>query len=318
MSASRIVLASPQRYADLGRLWHRFVSRELQPAFAGSGAQVDVDIFCDGDAAGFRPDSFPGVTFSRPAPGMRDFIEFYDASLKQSCEFLFFADADVFFFDGRWVASHLDAFQEPSVAAVSFVPRKSEPAIFALLCRTEAYRLLPEPVLACRYEFPAMWPNGVNLQPGDFAARELAKLGNRIVNICEDESSRHIMMFRSTTGVRAMREQITRASGVQAFYQFLAQNPACIAAAYDNVLLGALYERVFGEAFAVDASGTPFGDSVTMAELRIALSKLCDRQERAKLEQKFQSSQQSIARLAAHENIELDFSALTAELGLQR
>ena len=239
-SASRIVLASPQRYADLGRLWHRFVSRELQPAFADSGVQVDVDIFCDGDAAGFRPDSFPGVTFSRPAPGMRDFIEFYDVSLKRSCEFLFFADADVFFFDGTWVASHLDAFQEPSVAAVSFVPRKREPAIFALLCRTEVYRLLPEPVLACRYEFPNMWPNGVNLQPGDFAARELARSGKRIVNIGADESSRHIVMFRSTTGVRAIREQITQASGVQAFYQCLAQNPACIAAAYDNLVLGTL------------------------------------------------------------------------------
>jgi len=317
-SASRIVLASPQRYADLGRLWHRFVRRELQPAFAHCGAQLGVNIFCDGDAAGFGSDRFPGVSFSRPAPAMRDFMEFYDASLTQSCEFLLFADADVFFLDGRWVASYFNAFEDPSVAAVSFVPRKGRPAIFALLCRTEAYRLLPAPALACRYEFPNMWPNGVNLQPGDFATRELAKMGKRIVNICADESSRHVAMFRSTTGVRATREQITQASGLQAFYEFLAQNPLCIAATYDNLLLGTLYERIFGEAFAVGPSGTPFGDSVTVAELKMALSNMHDREERAKMQQKFHSSQQSIARLAAYESLELEFDVLTTDLGLQR
>jgi hypothetical protein len=97
------------------------------------------------------------------------------------------------------------------------VPRKGAPAIFALLCRVESYRALPALALACRYEFPGDWPRGVNLQPGDFAARELVKRRKIVINVGSEESTRHIANFRGTTGLRASREHITRAAGEQAF-----------------------------------------------------------------------------------------------------
>jgi hypothetical protein len=314
----RLVLASPHRYADLARLWYRFVRRELQPAFVRRGVHFEVNIFCDGDAAGFAPDAFPGVLLSSAGPGMRDFMEFYDAALRQPCEFLFFADADVFFLDGEWVASQFETFLDADVVAVSCVPRKDRPAIFALLCRADAYRSLSAPRFACRYEFPDVWPNGVNLQPGDFAARELTRQGKRIVNIDAKESSKHIAMFRSTTGVRTTREQITRASGVEAFYEFLAQNPACIAAGYDNLLLSALYERLFSEPFAPDESGTPLGGSITVSELKIALSKLRDPQQLDELAKKFRVSHRAISQIAAREGLELRFPELAAEAGAHK
>lgn len=315
---TRLVLASPHRYADLARLWYRFVRRELCPAFHRIGIRLQVHIFCDAGVDDFTPDAFPDVVFSRPGPGMRDFIEFYDAALREPCEFLFFADADVFFLDGEWVKSHLASFNDPSVAAVSFVPRTGTPAIFALLCRADAYRGLQQPVFACRYEFPEIWPNGVNLQPGDFAARELSQQGKRIINLDADQSSKYIAMFRSTTGLRTTREQITRASGLQAFYVFFGRNPACIAAAYDNLLLAALYERIFSEPFAADGSGTPLRGSATLAELNAALDNLHDEQELEKLAGKFRLSEQAISQMAARERVELVLPNLKSGLGMHK
>ncbi len=162
---TRLLIASPHRYSDLARLWHRFVMRNLVPAFARLRVEVEVYIFRDANADQFRPDLFPGVTFSGHQPSPRDFMEFYDATLNRECDFLLFLDADTFFLDGGWASAYFAEFHDPSVAAVSFVPRKGAPAIFALLCRTESYRTLPAPVFACRYEFPENWPHGVNLQP---------------------------------------------------------------------------------------------------------------------------------------------------------
>lgn len=273
----RVFLASPHRYADLARLWFRFVRRELFPAFQRLGVRLEVNMFCDGSTDGFIAPDFPDAAFSTPGPGRRDFMEFYDAALSLPCDFLFFADADVFFLDGNWVASYFAAFRDPNVAAISFIPRKGRPAIFALLGRADAFRSLPEPVFACRYELPDLWPNGVNLQPAEFAVRELTKRDMRIINVPAEESSIYIGMFRSTTGLRTTREQVTQASGQEAFYNFLAKNPPCIAAAYDNILLGTLFEQIFREPFAVNQSGVPLSGSVTVSELRAALGAISDR-----------------------------------------
>lgn len=284
--------------------------RDLAPAFARLDLDVEVNIFCDANADQFDPHLFPGVAFSESGPGMRDFIEFYDASLCGGCDFLLFLDADAFLLDGDWACSHFAAFNDPNVAAISFVPRRGAPAIFALLCRAETYRALPGPVFACRYEFPEIWPHGINLQPGDFAAGELTTRGKTIINVNEGESSKHIAMFRSTTGIRSTREYITRVAGHQVFQEFVARNPGYLAAAYDNVLLSILYERLFGEAFAPDLSGTVLGGSMTVPELRRALSDLRNPVQVTKLRESFRVSERNILKMAAREEVELSIPSV--------
>jgi hypothetical protein len=306
----RLLIASPHRYPDLARLWHRFIMRDLAPAFAGLGLDVEVNIFCDANADQFDPLLFPGVVFSESGPATRDFMAFYDGALNRECDFLLFLDADAFFLEGDWACSHFAAFNDLNVSAISFVPRRGAPAIFALLCRAEAYRALPRPVFACRYEFPEMWPHGVNLQPGDFSARELMQHGKAIINVKDGESSKHIAMFRSTTGIRSTREYMTRAGGHHVFQQFVAQSPGHLAGAYDNVLLGALYERLFGEAFAPDLSGAVLGGSMTLPELRQALRDLRDPGQITKLRESFRRSERSILKMAAREGVELSIQSV--------
>lgn len=313
---SRLLIASPQRYPDLARLWHRFVMRDLAPEFGRLHLTVETNIFCDANANQFLPHLFPGVRFTCGGPGMRDFMEFYDETLHAPCDFVLFLDADTFLLDGAWAASYFEAFTDPNVAAVSFVPRKGAPAIFALLCRAESYRALPAPALACRYEFPENWPQGVNLQPGDFAARELVKCGKVIINVDVDESARHTVNFRGTTGLRSSREHITRAAGEQVFLQSVAQYPACLIAAYDNLLLGCLYESLYREPFAPDPAGTPLGASLTTAELRNALNEVSDLKQLESLRERFQQSHRYILRMAAREGVELSIpSVLPNEIG---
>src|SRR5579871_1720586 len=198
---TRLLIAGPHRYPDLARLWHRFLLRQMLPALERRRVVVDLNIFCDANAGDFLPHLFPGVRLTRSGREARDFMEFYDATLNAPSDFILFLDADTFLLDGEWACSYLKAFDDPRVAAVSLVPRKGAPAIFALLCRTESYRALRPPVFACRYEFPENWPGGVNLQPGDFAARELLRSAKVIVNVGADESSRHTVNFRGTTGI---------------------------------------------------------------------------------------------------------------------
>ncbi len=311
---ARLLIASPHRYPDLARLWHRFVMRELVPAFAGLQLMVKVNIFCDANADQFLPNLFPEARLTRSGPGMRDFMEFYDATLNAPCDFLLFLDADTFLLDGDWACSYFTAFDNPSVASVSFVPRKEASAIFALLCRADSYRALPSPALACRYEFPENWPHGVNLQPGDFAARELAKAGQIVVNIAAHESSQHAVNFRSTTGIRSTREYITRTAGEQVFFQLLRENPAYLVAAYDNVLLGCLYESLYHEPFAPDSQGRPLGGSLTIAELRQALNEVRDVKQFELLHERFQQSRCNIQRMAVREGVELSIpSALPSD-----
>ncbi len=307
---SRLLIASPHRYPDLARLWHRFVMRELVPSFERLQLSVDVNIFCDANADQFPPSLFPGVRLSRTGPGMRDFMEFYDATLSAQCDFILFLDADTFLMDGAWAASYFEAFNDPSASAVSFVPREEEPAIFALLCRVESYRALPAPALACRYEFPEIWPHGVNLQPGDFAARELVKGGKRIVNIAADESSRHTVNFRGTTGLRSSREHTTRAAGEQFFLNSIAEYATYLTAGYDNVCLGCLYEALYHDPFAPDPTGRPLGGSLTVADLRHALSQVHDAKQLESLRETFQRSERNILRMAMREGVELSIPSL--------
>jgi hypothetical protein len=301
----RLLIASPHRYPDLARLWHRFVMRELVPSFAAVGLDVDVNIFCDANADQFDSQHFPDVRFTRSGPGMRDFMEFYDATLQAPCDFILFLDADTFILDGHWAASYFARFEDPRVAAVSFVPRAGEPAIFALLCRVESYRALALPTMACRYEFPEMWPNGVNPQPGDVAARELVKAGNIIVNIGDEESLRNVVNFRSTTGVRASREQVTFAAGHSIFWKMVGMFPEYVSAGYENVLLGSLYEALYQQPFAVDSAGTALGSSLTVVELKQAMSEMRDAVQLDALRRSFQVSRGNIMRLAEREGVAL-------------
>ncbi len=310
MRMSRLLIASPHRYPDLARLWHRWVMGELVPAFADLRLEVEVNIFCDANRDQFHPHRFPGVRFTAGGPGMRDFMEFYDATLDAACDFVLFLDADTFLLDGAWAASYFGAFRNPKVAAVSYVPRRGAPAIFALLCRAEAYRALPAPALACRYEFPENWPQGVNLQPGDFAARELSRAGKTIVNIGAGESSLHAANFRGTTGLRAIRELITRAAGEEVFFQFIGENAAHLVAAYDNLLLGCLYETLYDETFAPDSAGRPLAGSLTVADLRHALNAVRDATQLASLRDRFEQSERNILRMAVGEGIELSIPSV--------
>ena len=312
---TRLLIASPHRYPDLARLWHRFVMRELVPSFRRLQLSVDVTIFCDANADRFPPDLFPGLRLSSSAPGMRDFMEFYDATLNERCDFILFLDADTFLLDGNWACAHFEAFNDPAVAAVSLVPRKGAPAIFGLLSRAESYRSLPTPALACRYEFPDNWPHGINLQPGDFAVRELAQRGRIVINVASDESSQHTAHFRGTTGLRSSREHITRVAGERVFLQSITRFPAYLIAGYDNVLLGCLYEALYHEPFAPDSSGTPLGGSLTIAELRQALRDVDDTEQLESLCENFQRSERNILRMATREGVELSIPSVLPKEG---
>jgi len=311
----RLLIASPHRYPDLARLWNRYVLREVVPAFQGLPLSVEVNIFCDANTDQFIASRFPGVRFTHSGPGMRDFMEFYDATLNAPCDFVLFVDADTFLLDGDWACSYFEAFKNPDVAAVSFVPRKGAPAIFALLCRAECYRALPAPALACRYEFPENWPHGVNLQPGDFAARELAKRGRIIINISAEESSQHVANFRGTTGIRANREHTVRAAGEKVFLEFLAGNPLLLIAAYDNVLLGCLYESLYQEPFAAGPSGDHLDGSLSVSDTRQALRNVRDAKQLESLRERFQQSRSNILRMAAREGVELSIPSVLPDDG---
>jgi hypothetical protein len=287
---------------------------ELVPSFAALGLDVDVNIFCDANAEQFDPGHFPGVQFTRSGPGMRDFMEFYDATLRAPYDFILFLDADTFILDGHWAASYFSRFEDPNVAAVSFVPRAGEPAIFALMCRVESYRALALPTLACRYEFPEIWPNGINPQPGDVAARELGKAGKIIVNIGEEESLRHVVNFRSTTGVRSSREQVTSTAGDLVWWKMVCLFPEYISAGYDNLLLGCLYESLYHQPFAPDAAGTALGSSLTVPELRQALSEMRDAEQLDSLRRSFRGARANIIRLAAREGVELAIPEVLPEI----
>ncbi|MBV8199648.1 MAG: hypothetical protein JOZ15_03395 [Acidobacteria bacterium] len=297
-----LLIASPHRYPDLARLWYRAVRRDLVPALEGAGLAVTVRIFRDGHAAEFLPRDFPGAVLESPGPSARDFVEFYDAALAASGDFLFLLDADVFFVDGAWPLGYLGAFDRPEVAAVSFLRRAALPGVYALLCRTSAYRALPAPVFAAAYEGLAQWPSSLNRQPGELAALALRARGREIVEAAEPAA--HLADFHGTTVLRAAREVFGGVIGERRFEALVGERRYFAMGAYDNLLLGTLYEAVYGEPFAAVA-GRPLAASLPAAGLARALAEIADEERRAVLRDYFRRSDRAIALLAAREGVEL-------------
>jgi hypothetical protein len=306
-----LLLASPHRYPDLARLWYRAVRRDLLPALAGAGfSNLQVWIFRDGHADEFDRGWFPGATLEAPGPGARDFVEFYDAALEKSGDYLFLLDADVFFLDGAWPVSYLGEFERPEVAAVSYLRRGALPGVYALLCRAADYRALPKPVFAASYEGLAAWPNAVNRGPGERAALALRDRGREIAESADPES--HLADFHGTTVLRASREIFGGAIGERRFEELVGEKRYFAMGAYDNLLLGTLYEAVFGEPFAA-VSGVPLAGSLPAAGLARALAQVEDPARRSALLAYFRRSDEAIARLAAREGIELPLPRVIPE-----
>jgi hypothetical protein len=303
-AARRLIIASPHRYPDLARLWHRTVARELAPAFRDVGLDVEIVIFCDSGPEGFLQSRFPGVRLTPPGPTARDFIEFYDAALGYDCDYLFFIDADVFFLDGTWAAGHLGQFADPGVAAVSFLTRPDLPgSAYALLCRRSDYLVLTPPVLACCYERPEDWPDAVHRDPCERAAIRLESLGKRIVLSSASAMDARVADFHGTTNLRVSREMFGRTIGTERFEALVAEHRYFAKAACDNALLGCFSQALFGEPFAPGDDGTPLGGSLTVEATRRALRQFRDAMIRAELQAHLGRSERSVARLAARERI---------------
>ena len=302
----RLIIGSPHRYPDLARLWHRAVARDLVPAFERAGLHVEVTIFRDGTPESFTPSDFPGATLDAPRPGARDFMEFYDGTLERECDFLLFLDADVFVLDGAWAASYLAAFQDPDVAAISYLHRPELPgAIYALLCRRALYHCLPRPVFAAGYEGLESWPRAIHRDPGERAADALRARGKKIIPVSSAEMEAHVADFHATTNLRFSRELFGGAIGERAFTALIARKQYFTAGAYDNLLLGALYQARFGGRFAPGPEGEAMGGSLTLAALRSLLEGIEEPRRREELRAAFARSAEALRRLAAHEGVEV-------------
>jgi hypothetical protein len=307
-----LLLASPHRYPDLARLWYRAVRRDLLPALEGTGFAVETRIFRDGHAPEFDPAWFPGATLeapgAAPGPGARDFVEFYDAALAAAGDFLFLLDADVFFLDGAWTVSQLAAFERPRVAAVSYLRRGELPGVYALLCRAADYRALPAPVFAASYE--GLWPHGVNRGPGERAALALRERSREIAEA--PDASDHLADFHGTTVLRASREIFGEAIGERRFLELVGEKRYFAMGAYDNLLLGTLYEAVFGEPFAA-LDGRALAGSLPAADLAHALRQVTDPARQETLRAYFARSDRALARLAAREGISIEIPRVIPE-----
>jgi hypothetical protein len=303
LTGRRALVAGCHRYPDLARLWHRSVRRDLLPALAAAGLAVDLALFCDGGTDGFDPARFPGARLIGPQTQARDFVEFYDWALGRAPEFLFLVDADVFFLDSAFPASLLPCFARPEVAGVSYLRRNRLPGVYALLARADAYRSLPAPVFAARYEGLARWPQAVNLGPGEAAATALRARGFSLVQAEPEESEAHLADFHGTTVLRVARGVFGEAIGAPRFEALVGEKRYFAMGAYDNLLLAALYEALFGEPFAADADGASCGASLTADGLRRALAGVLDGERRRALAAYFARSDRALARLAAREGI---------------
>lgn len=310
---SRILVASPHRYPDLARLWYRSVARDLVPALERAGHHVEVVVFRDSHVDEFDPAHFPGAVLEAPGPGVRDFLEFYDAALALDAEYLFLLDADLFFLDADWAASWMTCFDDPQVAAVSLLRRSDEPGVYALLCRAELYRALPQPVFAPAYEEMENARNTVNRQPGDVAARRLRERGWQIVYADTGEAEERIADFHGTTVIRASREVFGHLMDLRGFEELVSRKRYFAMGAYDNVLLGSLYQALFNEPFAPGPDGEPLGGSVTAEAVRRELGQVLDVHLKDVLGAYFDRSDRAILRLAEREGIELALPALRPE-----
>jgi hypothetical protein len=310
MTGPRIVIASPHRYPDLARLWYRGVSRGLVPALQSAGLDVEVVVFRDAHADEFDPAWFPGAVLEAPGPGVRDFLEFYDAALALDADYLFLLDADLFFIEPDWPVSWLPSFGDPLVAAVSFLRRTQEPGVYALLCRTEHYRSLPRPIFAPAYEDLEDERNTVNRQPGDIAARRLRESGRKILYADPAEAEARIADFHGTTVIRASREVFGHLMDGHGFEGLVSRKRYFAMGAYDNALLGCLYQAVFGEPFAPGTYGEPLGGSVSAEAVRRELDLIRDATLQSALEDYFVRSDRAILRLAELEGIDLSLPPL--------
>ncbi|HET6843449.1 MAG TPA: hypothetical protein VFK06_17485 [Candidatus Angelobacter sp.] len=308
-----LLIASPHCFADLARLWHHFVLHNLVPAMSHHGLRVTVLIFCDANSEEFNPADFPGAQLCFPGPQKRDFLEFYDFALGQECDFLLLLDADAFIFHGDWAASCLQRFEDPAVSAVSLVPRKEEPAIYALLCRSAHYRELDAPIFPSHYESVEAWPKATNLQPGDFAAKRLLAADRKIVSILAEESERNAANFHGTTVVRICRNLFGRIIGDEQFEALIQRERYYMVGVYDNVLLGSFYERLFGLPFAPDASGNSLGGSMSLSALRRILKNIHAPQQQHTLREWFERSNMAILRMAAREGIDFTIPPIIPE-----
>ena len=302
----RLIIASPHRYPDLARLWHRVVIQQVAPAFEQIGVQVEIVIFRDSRPDDFPAEHYPNATLDAPRPGARDFIEFYDAALAYGSDYVLFIDADVFVLDGEWVASYLTALDDPRIAAVSFLQRALVPGVYALLCRAEDYRALAAPALAATYENLDRWPDALNRGPGENAAIAFQKAGKRILNASELAGSK-IADFHGTTVIRASREMFASEIGEQEFESLVGRKRYFLMGAYDNALLASAYEGIFGDKFAAGRDGESLGASFTLPALRRALGRVDDESRRTRLVEYFQRSNGAILRFAATEGMNYNF-----------
>jgi hypothetical protein len=294
-----VTIASPHRYPDLARLWYRSVKRDLVPRFKDAGWDVRVCIYCDGPyyengSARFPVEWFAGAELRGPEPAARDFVEFYDAALRFESDYVFFVDADVFFTDASIVSHYLSAFDDPEVAAISFLKRAVLPGVYALLCRCQAYLTLGSGALAATYEGLAEWPDSVNRGPGERAAERLAGQGKCIIDITPDAQP-CIADFHGTTVLRVSREMFASEIGEEQFEDLIAEKRYFCMGAYDNLLLDGLYRSLFG----CDMPG-----SVTAGAFRAILERVPFRL-RANLSEYFERSDRAIERLARREGISL-------------
>jgi hypothetical protein len=305
----RLVIASPHRYPDLARLWYRVVSERVAPAFERAGLQVEIVIFRDVRPEQFLPAHYPAAKLEKPRPGARDFVEFYDAALAYRSDFVLFIDADVFMLDGIWAASWLPALDDSETAAVSFLRRGMLPGVYALLCKAGEYLRLPAPVFAATYENLGDWPDSQNRGPGENAAVALQRLGKTIVDV-NTVANGHLSDFHGTTVIRASREMFAAEIGDEQFEALLSRKRYFLMGAYDNALLGSLYELIFREPFATGQNGEPLGGSVTVTALRRMLGSVQTGALRERLEEYFARSNRAILRFAAAEGVEYMFPAV--------
>jgi hypothetical protein len=302
----RLIIASPHRYRDLARLWHRVVSQRLAPAFERVGLHVEIVIFRDARPESFAVVDYPQATLDSPRPGARDFVEFYDAALALGSDFVFFLDADVFMLDGDWVASFLTALDDSETAGVSFLQRAALPGVYALLCRAEDFRALAVPALSSSYENLDNWPESINRGPGENAAIALRQSGKTILDASAMAGSK-IADFHGTTVIRASREMFAAEIGEEEFASLISRKRYFLMGAYDNALLANAYQRIFSDTFAAGRDGESLGASFTVPALRKALGQVDDEGKRNRLAEYFQRSNRAILRLAAMEGMEYDF-----------
>ncbi|HEV3459666.1 MAG TPA: hypothetical protein VHG32_24200, partial [Thermoanaerobaculia bacterium] len=104
--------------------------------------------------------------------------------------------------------------------------------------------------------------------------------------------------------LRAAREVFAGLIGERRFEALVGERRYFAMGAYDNLLLGALYEAVLGEPFAAVA-GEALAGSLTAAGLARALAQIREADRRAVLRDYFRRSDRAIALLAAREGVEL-------------